>query len=247
MIAESWVLDNILRSVLAATPSPGPTPSASSGDGWGWFTSVVLPIVTLIVGALLGVWFTVYLTRPRLRVTGGGGGGGASGPGYYANHASITNMPGLMGIRINPTVLFGKTIHGHFEKGLTITRNPAEECIADIHDKETGDFIAPLWWRSPDDPSRVVRIISIRTGQTAELMLFARLNSEHLRYFIYASGGDFLDVRAPVDEVKFADTKKFSVRIKYSCGRQKLEFDAIVRKGYDGRLSYEAGGSGGSF
>jgi hypothetical protein len=153
-----------------------------------------------------------------------------------------------MGIRIKPTVLFGKRVHGGLEKGLTIVRNPAEECIANIHDKDTGEFIAPLWWRSPDDPDRAVRTVSVKTGQTVELMLFARLNSEALRYFIYTSSGKFADVQPPVDEVRFRDTKKFSVRVSYSYGRQRLEFDAVVRKGYDGRLSWEAvGGGGGSF
>jgi hypothetical protein len=197
-------------------------------------------------GALLGVWFTIYLTRPTLRVTGSGSGGG-TGPGFYVTHVNITNSPGLMGIRINPTVLFGKRVHGRLEKGLTIIRNPAEECIANIHDKATGEFIAPLWWRSADDPARVVRTASIKTGQTVSLMLFARLKSEPLRYFIYTSNGKFTDVQPPVDEVKFSDTKKFSVRVNYSYGRQRLEFNAIVRKGYDGRLSWEAVGGGGSF
>jgi hypothetical protein len=248
VIAESWAFDGIVRAAFAVAPSPTPTPSTSSGGGWGLALQVVVPIVTLILGALLGVWFTVYLTRPMLRVTGSGGGGGASGPGYYTNYASITNSPGLMGISIKPTVLFGKRVHGRLEKGLTVTRNPAEECIANIHDKETGEFIAPLWWRSVDDPDRVVRTVSIKTGEAISLMLFARLNSEPLRYFIYASSGGFTNVQAPVDEVKFRDTKKFSVRISYSYGRQKLEFDVTVRKGYDGRLSWEAvGGGGGSF
>ena len=214
MIAESSVLDSIVRSAFIATPTPTPSPSTSSGGGWGLVLQIVVPIVTLVLGALLGVWFTVYLARPTLRVTGSGGGGG-SGPGFYATHANITNSPGLMGIRIKPTVLFGKRVHGSLEKGLTIVRNPADECIANIHDKETEEFIAPLWWRLSDDPDRAVRTVSIKTGQTVSLMLFARLNSEPLRYFIYTSSGKFTDVQPPVDEAKLRDTKKFSVRVSY--------------------------------
>jgi hypothetical protein len=245
MIAEPWVLSVVIRSA-AYGATPPPTLSASQG-GPDLLTEVVVPIATLIVGALLGVLFTVYLARPRLKVRGSGSGGG-TGPGYCTSYAHITNLPGLMGVRLNQTVLFGRRVHGQLEKGLTIMSTPAEECMASVYDKKTGEFIAPLWWRSPSDPGRVVRTVSIKCGEYAELMIFARLNAELLRYFIYSSNGNESDVQPPVDEIKFNDTRTFSVRISYSYRRQKLEFDATMRKGYDGRLYYSVGpGGGGTF
>jgi hypothetical protein len=85
----------------------------------------------------------------------------------------------------------------------------------------------------------------LKSGESAELMLFARLNAEPLKYFVYqSSDGQISNVHTPVDEVKFHDTRRFVVRIDYSYGHQKLEFDTSVRRGYDGRLSHEIKGSG---
>jgi hypothetical protein len=111
---------------------------------------IAIPFVTLLLGAALGAWYTLYLKRPRLKVIGGGSGGGP-GPGHHSNQGRVMNQPGLLGIRLNETVLMGKKIHGTFERGLTVDRNPANECRASVHDKESGRHIAPLWWRSVSD------------------------------------------------------------------------------------------------
>jgi hypothetical protein len=76
VIAQLQVLDTIVRSAFVVAPTPSPSPATSSGGGSNLLLQIVIPVVTLVVGALLGVWFTVYLTRPTLRVTGSGGGGG---------------------------------------------------------------------------------------------------------------------------------------------------------------------------
>jgi hypothetical protein len=95
--------------------------------------TIAIPIVTLILGVVLGAWFNNYVKRPRLVVTGGGGGGGP-GPGYHHRLVTITNQPGLMGLRLSETVIVGKQIHGHVERGLTIDRNPANQCTASLYD-----------------------------------------------------------------------------------------------------------------
>jgi hypothetical protein len=47
---------------------------------------IVVPIATLVVGAILGAilstWYSNYVKRPILTVTGSGGGGGV-GAGYW--------------------------------------------------------------------------------------------------------------------------------------------------------------------
>jgi hypothetical protein len=208
--------------------------------------SLALNLVFLVVGAVLGAWASLYIKRPKLTPTSGGGGGGATNrPGYWTNHVGIENKPGLIGINFGETVIFGKGLH--FEKGVTVERDPAREIIASIYDKETGERITHLWWRSVDNPGTVRASVKvINSAETWDLMLFARLNSEPLRYFIYQSAnGEFGNIVVPDDEVKFRDTKRFVVRVNYNYGRRKLEFDITVRKGYDGRFHLEGKYAGG--
>jgi hypothetical protein len=94
--------------------------------------------------SFLGAWYAQFLTRAKL-VTDGGGGGGGSGPGTYGiTYASIKNQPGLIGIHLRRTMVFGKHLHGNIEKGLTIDRRQAAECIARLYDKSTGQFVTNL-------------------------------------------------------------------------------------------------------
>jgi hypothetical protein len=162
----------------------------------------------------------------------------------------VTNQPGLLGIRLSETVIMGRQMHGMFEKGLTVDRNPASECRASLHDKETGSHIALLWWRPTfDATARWQQTATIQSGESFELAVFARLDSEPTKYFVFAPESEDASSppRIPSDEAKFTDTRDFFVRIAYSYGRQKLSFSATVRKEFDGRLRWETEGSGGSF
>jgi hypothetical protein len=209
---------------------------------------IALPIVTLVLGVVLGAWYTVYLRRPTLKITGGGSGGGP-GPGHLRNHVRVINRPGLLGIRLGETILLGGRLHGHVEKGLTVDRNPANQCIANILDKESGRQVAPLMWRTSDANRPWQRIVTLNSGEEVDLMLFARLENEPSKYFVFepADVSSEAAPRIPNEEAKFTDTREFLVRIMYSYGRQKLTFKATMRKGFDGRLSYETDGGGGSF
>ena len=204
--------------------------------------AIVQNLLFLVLGAILGAifsaWVSIYLKRPQLKIVGGGGGGGASGPGYFTNHVRVENRPGLWGIRLEELTIFGKGRHRPFEKGITVDRDPARECVASIHDKETGQRITHLWWRSLANPGQLqASVKAINSAESWDLMIFARLNAEPLRYFIYQSAnGQFDNVVVPHEEVKFHDTKRFVVRINYDYDRRKLEFEVTVRKGYDGRL-----------
>jgi hypothetical protein len=210
---------------------------------------ILVPIVTLVVGAVLGAvlgaWYSIYLRRPKLGITGGGGGGGP-GPGHHRNHVTVSNRPGLPGIRLNETAILGWRIHGPIEKGYAVDRDAAKECRATILDKQTGRHIAPLWWRSRS--SEYSNTVTIESGQSYDLMLFARLDSEPLKYFVFASKPETPhELMIPVEEAKFADTHEFAVKITYAYGRQQLRFDITMRKGFDGRLYYEGKHGGGSF
>ena len=191
----------------------------------------------LILGAILGTWITAFVARPKLKIVGSSsGGGGANG---YRNQLRIMNWPGLMGITLGPTITLGKRISRGFEKGITVERATANECTAHLYDKETGQVVSLLYWRPMPDQARMLPTVDIKSGETVELVFFARQGNEPLKYFVYKPAGPSQEVLVPPDELKFTETRRFSVRILYSYGRQKLEFDTAMRKGFDGILYFE--------
>jgi hypothetical protein len=208
--------------------------------------SIVIPIITLVVGVVAGAWFNNYLKRPKLVLTGGGGGGG---PGSgYRSHVSISNRPGLFGLGLSETVIFGKRLHGRFEKGLTIDRNPANECTAAIYDNQSGRYVAPLWWRLPTEPDRMYQVVTVPSGTTFDLMLFARLDAERSTYFIYVPTSETsAEPKVPPAQARLGDEREFFVQVTYSYGRQKLKFDCAVRKEFDGTLRWETKTASSSF
>jgi hypothetical protein len=148
-----------------------------------WF--VLGLVLGAILGAVLGAWYTVIHKRPKLRVVGGGGGGGP-GPGYYSNHVTVRNQPGLLGVRFGETAIFGKRLHKPIEHGFSFDRDPAKDCRAMIFDKETGDLISELCWRREGELSPWQRRVTIPSGESYYLALFARLDGEPTRYFVFA-------------------------------------------------------------
>jgi hypothetical protein len=154
------------------------------------------------------------------------------------SYIRLANVPALVGIRLRPTMILGKKVHGYVKKGITVDRLPAKDCTASIHEKESGQFISLLWWLSPNESGHVIRSVTIESGGYADLMIFARLRTEPLRYFIYnSSNGEASQILAPPDEIKFRETKQFFVRVCY--GGQKFEFDVTLRKGLAGELNFE--------
>jgi hypothetical protein len=195
------------------------------------------------------VWYSVYLARPKLALAGGGGGGGP-GPSFHEHFVQVTNQPGLLGVRLRETIIFGRRIHGALSRVLPFERRAATECRAWLHPKEGGSTAVPLWWRSSDDRRRCVQSVTIGNGETYELPLFARLDSEPSRYFIFApeEGGWCERPAVPREPAVFDDTREFVVRINYSNGHQRLAFETAMRKQLDGRFRYETkGAASGSF
>jgi hypothetical protein len=69
-------------------------------------------------------------------------------------------------------------------KGVTYERTPAAECTASLLDSERR-HVALLWSRSRADPIQLARTVDIRPGESFDLIVFARLNDEPLKYFPY--------------------------------------------------------------
>jgi hypothetical protein len=162
----------------------------------------------------------------------------------------VRNQSGLLGLRLGETTIFGRPFHGQIERGFSFDREPAKECHGRIYDKATGDFIAPLWWRRAGTALGWQQGVTIESGESCELGLFARLSSEPTKYFVFEpiAGEPGSPPRVPAtDEAKFEGTHDFRIEVAYSYERQKLVFEGRMRKGYDGRLYWESRGGGGSF
>ncbi len=208
-----------------------------------------LDIPSLLLGSLIGAfvsfWLEVFVKRPKLIINGSGGGGG-QGPGHHKNYVTIYNEPALFGIKISNTTILGFQLHGHIEKGLVIDRAPAQECSAFIFDKETNEFISQLYWKDENDHNVSYTTITLNSGKRAQLMLFARLNSEESKYFIYQPESLSNEhPRIPDENSKFSETREFIVKITYSYGKKTFKFPVKVTKKYNGKLEYNIKKSGG--
>jgi hypothetical protein len=207
------------------------------------FLEIIYPIITLVVGAILGAWATVFVARPKLKVSGSSSGGGAR---LRVATLRITNSPGMMGLALGPTIILGKRISRGFQKGITIERTTANECTAYLYDKVTNEPVAPLYWRPVAPDSKTTILIDIKSGQQIDLLLFARVDDE-LKFFAYKPDGPSGEPLEPQDELKFTESRRFIVRITYSYGRQKMKTDVGVRKGFDGLMYFQHEHGGGSF
>lgn len=91
------------------------------------------------------------------------------------------------------------------------------------------------------------RRVAIPSGGSFDLVLFARLDDEPGKYFVFApdDGESSTSPIVPDDELKFTDGHDFFVELVHTHGRQKLKFDVKVKKGLTGRLSIDLGKRGG--
>ncbi len=201
----------------------------------------------LIIGGIFGSFATIYIGRPKIVVSGGGGGGGP-GPGYYSNFISVSNEPGFFGIRISETTILGKRIHNRIRIGQVFDRAPAHECRALIKDKSTNEVLGLLWWRELSNPQKAVQTLNLNSGEQAELIIFARLEGEQSKYFVYQPTSPTDHHPIPIDdELKFKETRDFIIEIQYAYGMKKISKEIKMIKGLNGRLTFQGPTGSGSF
>ena len=209
--------------------------------------TIAIPLVLLVVGTLLAAGFGIYLKRPTLRAVGSGGGGGQQ---FHSCRVQIRNVPGLFGIRLGETVLFGRILHRPIDKGLPIDRNPAKDCAAWIYDGEQA--LTTLWWQSRNTRDAWQQRTTLESGDAAELVLFARLHDEPTQYFIFAPSDPTdpnMNPRVPDAGEKFQATitpREFAVHLVGMDGRRYHVFPVRVRL-QSGLMYVESGGGAGSF
>lgn len=200
---------------------------------------LVIPLI--VISVLAGALFISQIKRPKLSVIEVGSGG--DGPNFTRNEMSIANTPGILGISLGEILFFGRRILPPIRKGVSIDRNVATECRASLLEMPSKRQITMLWWQVG---GRAVETVNLPTGGSANLMLFARRIDEPLKYFVYQPESPPLpSPTIPADDATWQDTREFLIRVTDSDGQRRLDASMTVRKGYDGRLSWEHNGGGG--
>lgn len=189
--------------------------------------SVVLLLVGAVIGAVFGAWSTVYLRRPKLQIVGYSG---ASTAEFAATSITIENRPGLLGVSVNRTIIFGKRIHRGYERGLTITREDATECHATLYERRSGDLVGALWWMFRDGTYDTATTLG--SGESVDLMIFMKRPGEPTYSPFNA------DVVKPTPGYpspvvpKFDGAHDFEVRLSYSRDHRLLKIPLTVRPNY---------------
>jgi len=201
------------------------------------YLTIVKWLGTVLISAVISLVLRYYVIRPKLKVIGGGS---STEMGYSTNTIRIRNVPNLLGIKFQETVIFGKKIHGDKEIGLDIDRNPASECIAYLYDKKANQIISTLLWATNDDPNSREQIITLKNGESADLIIFSRLLNEPLKYFVYQpESTENNRPRIPDDEIKFNSTMEFVIIVYYSSRKQSLKINCRMIRSHDGKLTFE--------
>jgi hypothetical protein len=202
--------------------------------------TVWLPFVTLVLGAALSLILNNYIRRPKLVLVGGGSGGIEQG--CSRSQIRIENAPGLLGINVGETLIFGRRLLPPIRWGIPVERNTARECIAWIHDLPNRQALTVLWW---DVDGKAVQRINLDTTESAPMNVLARRLDDPTRYFVFnPEVGSAMVARVPDDNIKWHGDRDFLIRVGYSRG-QTLTLHMTVRMNYHGQLECRVNGGGG--
>lgn len=200
--------------------------------------SELISIVTFILGCLVGWfcnhWYSVVMKRPELAVNGSGSSSSLYNSNYSSVTVSVTNHLRALAIVLPETVVLGKRFKTHFGAHV-IDRDPAQQCRAALLD-ESGEHISHLWW---NNAGKVTEIITIKSGESANLLLFIREASNTERYFAYQPRSQADPTPKISGTPEFKTTMNFIVEISYTHGTQRLRIPVRVVKKYDGSLYFE--------
>jgi len=199
--------------------------------------------ISLLIGAVLGMflstWHSYFVKRPRLKITGNGASGGAN---FRTTNLNLTNSSRFIGLRISPSIMFGKQFHGTLRWGIPVDTLPARNLQATLFDKESGLFVSQLYWRKKQV---ILPSIDLDSEEQVGLLLFSRLEQNPMRYFPFRPAPDGIGVEVPQNDGYSDETRKFEIRISYSQARKPLIFQCKVSRQYGGGFWVEACGGGG--
>jgi hypothetical protein len=203
--------------------------------------NIGISIVSLVVGAALGVWLGEFVKRPKLTVSGTGM-HRVQDLLVYTVH--LTNEPRFIGISFESTTLLGKTIHKGFRWG-QVPEGRATECHAILVDADNPRLSTSLYLSAESDPERPADVVRIESGGRAQIYLFVRRDIQDGRFFLYAPASNpGREPRIPEDRAFLAAPQKFVLRVGSSRGEgRRLELPVSVIKDLNGDLRVEINGS----
>jgi len=177
-----------------------------------------------VFGIMLSTWYTSHLARPRLEVVGVVS--GKYTPGYSAYQLAIQNNRGFFGIRLKPPSFFGRFMLSGFRKGYIVESQTAHGCTAWLYDKRGGGHPTGLYWRlEPGQPP--TNLVTLGSGQTADLLLFARLEEEPTRYFVFQPDGA---ERPAIPDERIAEDREYILELTCSDGLHKARIPVAMRQ-----------------
>lgn len=192
-------------------------------------------ILGALLGAIIGIGLDLYRKRPKLSINGGGSSGDSSG--CRLNSLSVHNRLGWFGLRIPETKIFGFKVQPFLQLGLPFQKDDAIDCRAQLFIAETNEHIGQLYWGTPNGPVEDTK--TIRSGESANLILFVSMPGNDRRYFHYQpvnkeAGG----IKYPEEPAYFSGNMNFYIRINYSHTRSFIHKINISKK-FDGKLYLE--------
>lgn len=196
--------------------------------------AILVPLVTLILGAFLGLWYSVWMQRPKLDLHGAGGSGSK---GMICHTVRLSNQPAFLGVHFKETTILGRMLWGDHRLGYPIERHAARDCMAWLLNPRTKQpEISVSLALDGTYANNIVPVVA--PYQAVNVMLIGRMEMEPSRYFIWQADG-MGGAKTPTEDLKLSGERDFILRVMYN-NNYKQDFKVEVRPRLDGHFSVVA-------
>lgn len=205
--------------------------------------TIIVSLTSLLVGAVLGVWFTEYIRRPNLAISGCTVSRGA---GFSMWYLRVTNRPRLLGLSLGETRVAGRRLCRPLRIGVSVLTRPAV-CTATVTSDDPSDtakVVLSLAILGDGDP-RFHHSVELAADQHMLVGVVAQVDADPRRFFVYRprGSGDELPQAPKSEAAKFEGSKTFRVQVVPRHGGKKLDVRVRVHIGVDGVCRVDTGPS----
>lgn len=193
-------------------------------------TTWVIPLVTLVLGAFLGFWVSVAMTRPAPRIVGGSGSSDAHNK--WKRELAVIHPPRLVGFETGRTVIFGMKLMSSHVWGSYHDRAPARSCMALLLDSEKNALTYLTWLpRTPGGEVGTVR--DIGPSEEGRLALFAG-DGDPDSYFVWEPTFATLEPKVHERTRRFRAGGTYYIDLLWNQGNRKKRFKITVTQDFQG-------------